>query len=251
MKKINLESQENISTIKLYGLIFIPTSLLTTAYIITGLTLKIIPSILLFYLLAFVILFPIELAAVLIESKKKYGNYSFKSAFSNYEKMSWWKILIYASILFGFAGLMSATVAPLEKILTQPLADKFQQIVPVYFYWSNMEYLRQYPANIISITFVVYFMMNVIVGPIVEELFFRGYLTSKISRFGKWSPCIITVMFSFYHFWLPLNNLFRIAVFLPAAYLAWKKKNIYISIVFHCLCNLISSINLIVAFNAG
>lgn len=241
---------EDISLPKLLGLIFIPTSLVTTAYILVGQLQDTIPSILLFFLLASVILFPIELAVILFASKRNYGSYSLKSAFANHTHMSWWKILIYGSFLFGFAGLMSITLAPLEKMLTQSLADRFYHIVPVYFNWNNLEYLTQYPENILLITWVAYFALNVIIGPIVEELFFRGYLTSKTSRFGKWSPLIITVLFSLYHFWLPFSNLFRIAAFLPAAYVAWKEKNIYISIVFHCLCNLISTIGLIAAVYA-
>jgi hypothetical protein len=29
--------------------------------------------------------------------------------------------------------------------------------------------------------------------------------------------------------------------------IAWKKKNIYISIVFHCLCNFISTVSFIIS----
>ena len=100
------------------------------------------------------------------------------------------------------------------------------------------------------LTFTMYFILNVFVGPIVEELFFRGYLTAKVSRYGKYAPFIVTVLFSLYHLWLPFNNLFRIAAFYPAYYIAWKKKNIYIAIVFHCLCNLISAISFISAVYA-
>ena len=48
------------------------------------------------------------------------------------------------------------------------------------------------------------------------------------------------------HFWLPFNNILRILVFAPVAYVAYKKKNIYISIGTHCLCNLISSISFVI-----
>jgi len=238
---------DQLSVSKLLGLIFIPTTLLTIAYILIGQMQNTIPSILLFFLLAILILFPIELGVVLRASKNKYGSYSLKSAFANQKKMSWWKILIYGVVLFGFAGLMSAIIVPVETMLTAPLADKFTQSIPAYFDWNNMDYLQQYPKNILLITGVVFFVLNVIVGPIVEELFFRGYLTSQLSRFGIWAPVIVTVLFSLYHFWLPFNNLFRIAIFLPAAYFAWKEKNIYISIVFHCLCNLFSTISFLLA----
>jgi len=238
---------DRLSVSKLLGLIFIPTSLLTIAYIVIGQMQNAIPSILLFFVLTMLILFPIELWIVLRASKNKFGNYSLKSAFTDQKKMSWWKIILYGVVLFGYAGLMSAVIVPVEKLLTAPLADQFIQRIPAYFDWNNLDYLRQYSTNILLITYVAFFALNVIVGPIVEELFFRGYLTSQLSRFGKWTPVIVTVLFSLYHFWLPFNNLFRIAIFLPAAYFAWKEKNIYISIVFHCLCNLFSTISFLLA----
>ena len=199
------------------------------------------------FLLAMFILFPIELLVVLFASKKEYGRYSLKSAFSNHQKLCWWKIFIYGSLLLTFAGIMSVTIAPLENMLFAPIANRLTHIISPYFDWNNIDYLKQYSKNILLLTCVMCFILNVFIGPIVEELFFRGYLTSKISRFGSYAPFIITVLFSLYHFWLPFNNLFRIIVFYPAAYFAWKKKNIYISIVSHCLYNLVSSISIIVA----
>ena len=50
----------------------------------------------------------------------------------------------------------------------------------------------------------------------------------------------LAILYSLYHFWLPFNIVFRILVFAPVAYVAYKKKNIYISMLFHCMCNLIS-----------
>lgn len=247
MNESNLIKENNISLKKLFGLIFIPTTILTITYVIVGSLQQTIPSILLFFLLATLILFPIELGVVLRSSKKEYGSYSLKSAFIDYEKMSWWKIFLYGFVLFGFAGLMTVIITPLEQILTAPLADRFANILPEYFNWYNMDLLKGYSSNIIMVTVVAFFIFNVIVGPIVEELFFRGYLTSKISRYGKWAPLIVTVLFSAYHLWLPFNNLFRIAIFFPAAYIAWKKKNIFITIAFHIFCNLFSTISIIIA----
>lgn len=243
----NQQKSNNISLIKVILLIFIPTTILTLIYVLLGYIQKAIPSLLLFFVLAMLILFPIELAIVLRASKKEFGSYSVKSAFVNQEKATWKKSLLIGSLLFCFAGIMCVTVSPLENFLTLSVSNKLAKVTPAYFDWNNIENLRQYPKNILLLTCIAYVILNVIVGPIVEELFFRGYLTSKISRFGKNAPVIITVLFSLYHLWLPFQNMFRISAFLPAAYIAWKEKNIYISIVFHCLCNLFSTVSYIVA----
>lgn len=254
MEMLNKSVREDYSTdnhLKMWKvllLIFLPPTILMGAYAVVGqLFGEIIPTILIFYLLAMVILFPFQLSVIITASKKEYGRYSLKSAFSNYQKLSWWKIIAYASVLFGFAGIITVTVAPLEDLLFAPILDQLLLLIPPYFDWTNIDYLQNYSRNVLLLTCFLCFIFNVIIGPIVEELFFRGYLTAKMSRFGKYTPFIVTVLFSLYHFWLPFNNLFRIIVFYPAYYIAWKKKNIYIAIVFHCLCNLISTIFFIVA----
>lgn len=243
--KTNLK--EKMSILKVVAFIFIPTAILTALYIFIGYMQTVVPSLLLFSLLAIIVLFPFEVGMVMKASKKEHGKYSLKSAFNHYNKMSPLKIFIYGFFLSGFAGVVSITIAPLENSLFAPLSDKIAQTMPQYFNWNNIEYLKQYSKEILLATCIVYFICNVIIGPIIEELFFRGYLTSKMSRFGNFAPLIITVLFSLYHFWLPFNNLFRICAFFPAAWMAWKKKNIYIIIVFHCLCNLLSTVSFIIS----
>ncbi len=242
--------KDNITLLKVIFLVFVPTTILTVSYYLLGHLFESIPSLLLFYVLAALILFPIELLVIIYSSKKTFGRYSLKSAWVNQGKTNWKRTLLFSVVLFGLAGIFSATVGPFENWATAPASSKLLEVIPMYFDWTNMEYLRQYPKDMLLLTCIAYAIFNVFVGPIIEELYFRGYLTSKISRFGKWAPVIITVLFSLYHLWLPLQNLFRICVFLPAAYIAWKEKNIYISIVFHCLCNLFSTIGFIVALLA-
>ncbi|MDQ0257768.1 membrane protease YdiL (CAAX protease family) [Evansella vedderi] len=243
--------RDNLSIWKVLLLIFLPTSLLTLTYLLVGYLLgDTIPTILIFFLLAMFLLFPIQIFVVIRASKKEYGSYSLKSAFSNYQKLKWWQIFLYAALTWGFAGLMTITIAPLENMLFASVSKQLFDMLPPYFDWSNIDYLLNYSTNILLFTCVMFVILNVFIGPIVEELFFRGYLTAKMSRFGNYTPFIVTVLFSLYHFWLPFNNLFRIIAFFPAFYLAWKKKNIFIAIGFHCLCNAFSTITFIVALLA-
>jgi hypothetical protein len=234
-------------------LIFVPTTLLTLAYVWVGHISAVqttIPSVLLFLLLAALILFPIEIAVVLLASKNEFGRYSLKSAFITHQKLPWWQIALFGTLTWGFAGLMVVTIAPLENQLFAPLSAWLTDLMPAYFDWTNIAALEQYTRPVLILTVIGYFILNGLVGPIIEELFFRGYLTAKISRYGKYAPLIITVLFSLYHFWLPFNNLFRIAAFYPAFYLTWKKKNIFIAIVCHVLSNLFTAINFFLIIKA-
>lgn len=234
-------------------LIFVPATLITLAYFGLGHISAVqnaIPSLMLFFLLAILILFPIEILVVLFASKKEFGRYSLQSAFTNQQKLPWWQIALFGVLTWGFAGVATITIMPLENMLFAPLSAWLSELLPAYFDWTNAAYLEQYARSTLIIMAAVLIVFNGFVGPIIEELFFRGYLTAKISRFGKYAPLIITVLFSLYHFWLPFNNLFRVFAFFPAFYLAWIKKNIYIAIVCHCLSNLFSSISIIMMISS-
>lgn len=114
--------------------------------------------------------------------------------------------------------------------------------LPRGFDWTNYEYLKTFSKSIRIMTCIYYGIFNVLIAPITEEL---GYLTSHYERQNSFTPIMITILFSLYHFWLPFNNIFRIAAFVPVAYVAYKKKNLYISILFHCLCNFSSTVGFI------
>ena len=222
--------------------IFIPTLVLSLTYLVLGHFCK-IPHLLLFCILGTVTLVPIELGYILFASKKENDTYSFKSAFTGQEKMPIWQTIISTFVLFGIAGLLSAFIAPIENHFFAELRAVVLNNLPTGFDWTNFEYLKSFSKPILIFTCVYYGVFNVLVAPIIEELFFRGYLTSHYEKQSEFTPILVTILFSLYHFWLPFNNVFRILVFAPAAYVVYKKKNIYISIFFHSFCNLFSVIS--------
>ena len=226
--------------------IFIPTIVLCLSYLILGHFCN-MPYILLFCILGTFTLFPIELGMILCASKKEYGTYSLKSAFVRQEKLALWKIVLIGFVFFGIAGLLSAFVAPIENLFFAEVRTALLNSLPIGFDWTNYEYMKSFSKPILTLTCIYYGIFNVLIAPITEELFFRGYLTSHYKKQSSFLPIIIAILFSLYHFWLPFNNVFRILAFAPVAYVAYKKKNLYISIFFHCLCNLFSVVSFIVA----
>lgn len=224
--------------------IFIPTAVLSLSYLILGQFCR-IPYILLFCILATFTLVPIELGFILAASKKECGGYSLKSAFVGQEKMAIWKALLIALIFFGVAGLLSAFAAPIENQVFSGARSGLLQMLPTGFDWINFEYLKSFSKATLILTCIYYGVFNVVIGPVTEELFFRGYLTSHYEKQGWFTPILITVLFSLYHLWLPFNNVFRILAFTPVMYVAYRKKNFYISILFHCICNLFTTVSFI------
>jgi membrane protease YdiL (CAAX protease family) len=89
----------------------------------------------------------------------------------------------------------------------------------------------------LAVTVVAVFILNGFVGPITEELYFRGHLLPRLDRFGKGAPVLNTVLFSLYHFWTPWQNLARILGFLPTTWMTWRTRSIYVSLAAHVLTN--------------
>lgn len=224
--------------------IFIPTIVFSLSYLILGFFCN-IPHILLFCIVGTFTLIPMELGMIISASKKENGTYSLKSAFEGQEKFALWKIVLIAFVFFGIAGLLSAFVAPIENQIFAGMRNIVLKNLPIGFDWTNYEYMKSFSKPILVLTCIYYGIFNALIAPITEELFFRGYLTSHYKKQSLFTPIIIGVLFSLYHFWLPFNNIFRILAFTPVAYVAYKKKNIYISICFHCLCNLFSVVSFV------
>ena len=224
--------------------IFVPTAVLSLSYLLLGHFCN-IPHILLFCILGTFTLVPMELGMILSASKKEHGTYSLQSAFAGQETYTVWKMLGIAFVFFGIAGLLSVLVAPIENQIFAAARSNVLGHLPTGFDWTDFEHLKSFSRPILILTCVYYGIFNALIAPITEELFFRGYLTSHYKKQSSMTPILIAVLFSLYHFWRPFNNVFRILSFMPVGYVAYKKKNLYISIYFHCLCNLFSVVGFV------
>lgn len=217
--------------LKVALLAFVPSFIAMLLYAFLGKMQNSIPSLLLFLICVGGVLFPFEIYVIRKNDKKLF----------NKSDLKWWQLVLIVGLLFSFAGLMMVIVTPLEHSLFSNQMDKLNKIIPAYFSWDSSN-LINYSNVMVIITCLFYFLLNVIVYPVIEEFFFRGVLTNKLERYGYLAPIFVTVVFSLYHFWLPFDNLFRIAVFILPSLLAYKYKDIRISIGFHCICNLFSTI---------
>lgn len=175
--------------------IFIPTIVLCLSYLILGHFCN-MPYILLFCILGTFTLFPIELGMILCASKKEYGTYSLKSAFVRQEKLALWKIVLIGFVFFGIAGLLSAFVAPIENQFFAEMRAAVLNNLPIGFDWTNLEYIKSFSKPILVFTCIYYGVFNVLVGPITEELFFRGYLTSHYKKQSSFTPILINLQYT-------------------------------------------------------
>jgi len=72
----------------------------------------------------------------------------------------------------------------------------------------------------------------------VTRIYFRGFLYPRMGWMGKATPFVNTLLFSICHFWSTWQMITRFIAILPFCFVVYRKKNIKIAIIVHCLLNI-------------
>lgn len=218
------------------GLHLLPGALITVFYFLTAPVVMNAgyPALMALLLAILVILIPFELGYLLYEGLKQNGRLSLAGVVLYQEPMPLWQYFILVPLLLGWSFAAFAILAPLDEYLIQNI---FAWLPPWSFPADFLAELDQYPPSILLVTFLVGLALNGVAGPLVEELFFRGYLLPRIPASRRWAPLINVLLFSLYHFFSPWQNVTRIVALIPLVYAVSWKRNIYLSIFTHCILN--------------
>ncbi len=190
-----------------------------------------------FTLSILITLIPVQLGILFYTGKKLNGKLSLKGVVSFTETSSLKSYLIFVPLFLVFAIMIFVLVSPLFT----------PYITKALFAWYPQEYNLQNviwnPGDLLGhqgifLLLGLYILINGVLGPLVEELYFRGYLLPRMNGYaGRWAPALNIALFSLYHYFSPWENPIRIIAFLPLGYLVWKKRDIRFSILVHVLMN--------------
>lgn len=184
-------------------------------------------------------LVPLELGHLLLQGKRLNHRWSFEGIVL-YRRRDWagWRYLLTA------LGLCILSIAGFE--LFQPLDRLWKQAVfpwlPSWYVFSDLSQYTQFSRPVLIAVFSARLLLDGFLFPIVEELYFRGYLLPRMSRFGWAAPFLNCALFSLYHFWQPYNLPTLFVVSLPMVLGVWKTKNVRVGIYTHILLNTIGAI---------
>ena len=79
---------------------------------------------------------------------------------------------------------------------------------------------------------------TVIVAPVIEELYFRGFLLPRMpQQLGRWRVPAHVTLFAGYHLWSPWLIPTRCLAVLPLAYIAMRTRDVRIGILTHVVLN--------------
>jgi uncharacterized protein len=192
---------------------------------------------------------PLELGVLLLVAKRETGRWAIGPILAYREPLPARQIARLAVPLV----LWVAAVA----LVSMALLDRL--IVDALFFWYP-EAVRQFGANegiatppiwALVAFFAAAFPINGVLGPVVEELYFRGYLLPRISRLGRGAAVLNAVLFSLYHFWTPWQNLARVVGLVPWLMTVQRKRSLRLSMVVHISVNIIFLLVMLVVLLAA
>jgi membrane protease YdiL (CAAX protease family) len=184
------------------------------------------PSNFALYLALAFVLVPVELGFLLYQGKKKTGRFILQGIISYRTPIPWWQYLVWVSIIFVIVGAIMTIFKPVDSFLQKNL-----------FFWMpdlNSGLDGNYSKSILIVTYSMSLIFNVFLGPIVEELYFRGYLLPRMK--GKFPQLLHSFLFAAVHVFTPWMVIARTIGFLPIIF-GTTKKNIYVGMIVHMLCN--------------
>lgn len=198
------------------------------------------PSLMAVFLGILFVLVPFELGYLIYRSR---ATSSFSEVVLYREPVSRGQFFSLVLSLFVWAALCSMFLyPPLDAFFLNNVFSWFPESLMLFGGFSG------YSTAALATTWVFGIVVNGVAGPVVEELYFRGYLLPRISRFGAWAPPINAALFSLYHFFTPWQTVGRIVALLPMVYAVWWRENIYVGIAVHCLGNVATMLLLVPLF---
>lgn len=218
-----------------------PGMLATLAYALLGRVFHRngLPSILGFYAASILVLFPLEVGVPVFVERRKRKDVRLRDVFLFRDGLGiWWMaLLIGGSVMWAGAVFLVAA-----SDLVDPIREALFSWVPEWYdlgyYLLSQEYSR--PVRIL--TWGLGIVFAVVVGPTIEELYFRSYLLPRMPGLKGWAPLVGSLLFALYHFWSPWLFVVRVIAMLPMVYAVWWKRNVWIGIGAHCLLNLVGDV---------
>jgi len=188
------------------------------------------------------VLIPLELGYLFYQGKRKNGRFSLKGIILYREKISVGEYLVIIPAVYFFVVIISLLLSPIRTFII----DTFFSWVPGWVFLEDfLEDLSAYSRSSLIPTLFLGLLLSGFGASVVEELYFRGYLLPRISRYKMLAPLMNVALFSFYHFFSPWQYPVIFLAFLPLVYVVYIKKNIYLGIIIHCLINGISVLRML------
>lgn len=200
-----------------------------------------LPSILALIIAGMLVIVPFELGLIAWAAKQHpSGPQSFKHMIGYRQHIPWWRYIVMVVVVFVATGLVFTLLKPASTYLQ----SLFAWMPPEMF--INMGLTGDYDRSTLVWVTALNFAIIAILIPIVEELYFRGFLLPRLpERLKGWAPLAHSFLFAAYHVWTPWMLLTRTVGLLPLIYGVRRGGNLYVGMIVHCLVNTLDVVTMV------
>ena len=201
------------------------------------------PALLVFLLAVLFVDMPVMLGIMLFEGKRLNGRFVLDGVLLYRDKLPWKTFaLVFVSALV-VVFLLTSAVTPVSDYLTEYLFSG----LPAWMFLEEQTQYEAYAKGVLVAVFAFQLVLTGVALPWIEELYFRGYLLPRISRYGAWAPLIGGLLFALYHSWQLYG--FATVLLLGSAlgYLVWWKRDLRLSISLHLFANAFARLTFLMA----
>jgi membrane protease YdiL (CAAX protease family) len=135
--------------------------------------------------------------------------------------------LVSVAALYTISMVATLIAAPSRQAILSAVVDRLP-------HWTVIDGL---PKAISAGTLMLGLLLSGFIAPLIEELYFRGFLMPRIPLAAVWRPLVNAALFSIYHFFAPWNCVVIFAAFVPLAYYVQLRGRLLPAIITHCLFN--------------
>jgi uncharacterized protein len=183
------------------------------------------------------VIVPLELGYLLLQGRRQSGRWSLSEVVSYREPMPSRRVALWAVPLVAwFIVVLIISTAVVDERIAESVFSWYPESIREF---ASFEEEASYATWAVVVFFAAAFAINGVLGPVVEELYFRGHLLPRIDRFGRGAPVLNALLFSLYHLWTPWQNPGRVLALLPWIYTVWRKRSLKLSIAVHVSVNCI------------
>jgi membrane protease YdiL (CAAX protease family) len=191
-----------------------------------------------------VVMIPFELGTLLYLGWQRNGKPSLEGVVLYREPIPRWQ---YALLVPAGLALMVFAFFVVGPPADSYLIERYFSWLPDWFFGFGQN-PDVYSQPVLLLVAFLGLLLNGVLGPAVEELYFRGYLLPRLAWLRGWAPVVSGLLFSLYHFFTPWQQLPRLLVLLTLGYVVQWNRNIYWGMIVHCTFNTICMLILLASF---
>jgi membrane protease YdiL (CAAX protease family) len=196
-----------------------------------------------------VVVVPLEFGYLLVQARRRTGAWNVLDVVDYREQLPGRRVALLAVPLVAwFIAMLILSTGVLDQWLADSVFSWYPESIREF---ASFDDDSTYATWVLVVFVALAFAINGVIGPVVEELYFRGHLLPRIDRFGRGAPVLNAVLFSVYHFWTPWQNLGRILGLLPWIYTVWRKRSVQLSIAIHISVNCIFLLLVVAAISSS